>query len=105
MKSISKSAVVRIYRAYAPVYDLIFGRSLEAGRVELAKTVAKFAPTSLLEVGVGTGLALLHYPPGVQSDACQSINIDSAPRRERHQTWTAEYRNFNLTDSVVHFIN
>lgn len=67
MKSISKSTVVRVYRAYAPVYDLIFGPTLEAGRVEMAKTVANIAPTTLLEVGVGTGLALLHYPPGVQS--------------------------------------
>jgi phosphatidylethanolamine/phosphatidyl-N-methylethanolamine N-methyltransferase len=65
MKSISKAAVVRVYRWYAPFYDLLFGRVLESGRIELAKAVADRSPQRLLEVGVGTGLALLHRPPGV----------------------------------------
>lgn len=67
MKSISKSAVVSVYRKYAPVYDVLFGRALESGRVELAKVVARLAPANLLEVGVGTGLALLHYPTGTRT--------------------------------------
>ena len=65
MRPISKASVVSVYRRYAPVYDLVFGRVLESGRVELAKAVADCPPQTLLEVGVGTGLALLHYPSEV----------------------------------------
>jgi phosphatidylethanolamine/phosphatidyl-N-methylethanolamine N-methyltransferase len=66
LKSISKAAVLRVYSWYAPIYDLVFGRVLEAGRIELAKSVASHRPHRLLEVGVGTGLALLHYPAELQ---------------------------------------
>lgn len=65
MKPISKASVVSVYRRYAPVYDLVFGRVLESGRIELAEAVADCPPQTLLEVGVGTGLALLHYPSEV----------------------------------------
>ncbi len=65
MKSINKAAVVDVYRWYAPFYDLLFGYVLESGRIELAKTVAASSPQRLLEVGVGTGLSLLHCPPEV----------------------------------------
>ena len=71
MSSISRDAVVRVYRWYAPFYDLVFGRILEAGRVEMAKVVDEVAPESLLEVGVGTGLALPHYP-----DDASTVGID-----------------------------
>lgn len=64
MKSITKASVVRVYRWYAPYYDLLFGCALESGRIELANIVASRSPQRLLEVGVGTGLALRRYPPG-----------------------------------------
>ena len=62
MAGISKAAILQAYRSYAPFYNLAFGRSLDAGRVELAEAIRPHAPQRLLEVGVGTGLALHRYP-------------------------------------------
>ncbi len=62
MNPLSRDAVVRAYGRYAPVYDRIFGGVLEPGRRALADAVARAAPSTLLEVGVGTGLMLARYP-------------------------------------------
>lgn len=59
---ISLDNVVRTYRFYAPLYDLVFGRVLDHGRAVLAQQVSALNPESLLEVGVGTGLLLDRYP-------------------------------------------
>ena len=64
MSEISPQAVVRTYRFYAPVYDALFGAVLGPGRTRMAKAVSALAPANVLEVGVGTGLALPHYPAG-----------------------------------------
>lgn len=65
LSQLGREAVVRAYRRYAPVYDWVFGRILEAGRVAMADAVRDVHPTRILEVGVGTGLALPHYPDDV----------------------------------------
>ncbi len=62
MTEISTQAVVRTYRIYAPIYDALFGAVLGPGRVRMAQAVGTLSPNSVLEVGVGTGLALPHYP-------------------------------------------
>lgn len=50
------------YRAYAPLYDFVFGAILEPGRRLMAQRVSELEPKSILEVGVGTGLILDKYP-------------------------------------------
>lgn len=58
-------AVRRAYRRWAPVYDLVFGEVFAAGRrhaLEAANRVGGL----VLEVGVGTGLALPSYRPGTR---------------------------------------
>lgn len=62
MAILSTDSVVQTYRRYAPMYDNIFGAILEPGRIKLAQAVTKTAPKKILEVGVGTGLLLPHYP-------------------------------------------
>jgi phosphatidylethanolamine/phosphatidyl-N-methylethanolamine N-methyltransferase len=59
---ITRAQVEDSYRRYAPVYDLLFGPSLGPGRVAMTQLVRRIQPQSVLEVGVGTGLALAHYP-------------------------------------------
>jgi len=71
VNSLDKQAVLRVYGRYAPVYDWVFGRILEPGRAAMTRAVVDRAPDSLLEVGVGTGLALPNYPA-----ATQSIGVD-----------------------------
>jgi phosphatidylethanolamine/phosphatidyl-N-methylethanolamine N-methyltransferase len=58
----SEADVARTYARLAPLYDLLFGQVLEPGRRRMTAVVRALAPTKLLEVGVGTGLALSGYP-------------------------------------------
>ncbi|MFN6925764.1 MAG: class I SAM-dependent methyltransferase [Tabrizicola sp.] len=58
-------AIQRSYRRWAPVYDLAFGRITQGGRILAARHV-NAQGGSVLEVGIGTGLALAYYSPRVQ---------------------------------------
>jgi phosphatidylethanolamine/phosphatidyl-N-methylethanolamine N-methyltransferase len=51
------------YRRWASIYDNVFGAVLQDGRNKLLQQVATLQPKSILEIGVGTGLLLPHYPP------------------------------------------
>jgi phosphatidylethanolamine/phosphatidyl-N-methylethanolamine N-methyltransferase len=53
-------AITATYRRWAPVYDATFGQVTRAGR-RRAVGHANRRGGSVLEVGVGTGLALRHY--------------------------------------------
>jgi phosphatidylethanolamine/phosphatidyl-N-methylethanolamine N-methyltransferase len=58
-------AIRRSYARWAPVYDLAFGRITNGGR-RLAAAHVNSMGGSVLEVGVGTGLAFRLYAPNVQ---------------------------------------
>ena len=58
-------AVRKSYALWAPVYDLTFGRVTGAGRSR-AVSVLNGLGGRVLEVGVGTGLALPQYGAGVE---------------------------------------
>lgn len=58
-------AIQRTYRRWAPVYDLTFGRITQGGRLLAAEHV-NAQGGSVLEVGIGTGLALDFYAPHVR---------------------------------------
>jgi phosphatidylethanolamine/phosphatidyl-N-methylethanolamine N-methyltransferase len=58
-------AIRRSYARWAPVYDLAFGRITNGGRRLAAAHVNRMGG-SVLEVGVGTGLAFAMYAPKVQ---------------------------------------
>jgi phosphatidylethanolamine/phosphatidyl-N-methylethanolamine N-methyltransferase len=59
-------SVKTAYRRYARFYDAVFGPMLQPGRKALLKVLGCKAGDRVLEVGVGTGLALPMYPPGVR---------------------------------------
>src|SRR5262245_24604338 len=74
--------VEAIYHRLAPVYDLIYGVTLEHGRRRAMSALAPRAGESILEIGVGTGLSAVEYPSG-----CRIVAIDvSAPMIERART-------------------
>lgn len=58
-------AIQRSYRRWAPIYDFAFGRITNGGRLLAARHV-NAAGGSVLEVGIGTGLALEYYAPQVR---------------------------------------
>lgn len=53
-------AIQKSYRRWAPVYDLTFGRITQGGRILAAEHVNAQGGV-VLEVGIGTGLALDYY--------------------------------------------
>ncbi|ETA53879.1 class I SAM-dependent methyltransferase [Ponticoccus alexandrii] len=55
------SAIKTSYARWAPVYDLTFGAITNAGRRAAVDYINGQSGTSVLEVGVGTGLALRNY--------------------------------------------
>jgi phosphatidylethanolamine/phosphatidyl-N-methylethanolamine N-methyltransferase len=59
-------SVVSAYRRYAGVYDFVFGPVLEPGRKRMVESMACKPGECVLEIGVGTGLSLRHYPASTQ---------------------------------------
>jgi phosphatidylethanolamine/phosphatidyl-N-methylethanolamine N-methyltransferase len=57
---LDKQTVTKAYDRWAPVYDLVFGAVFERGR-DAAIAAAERVGGRILEVGVGTGIALPHY--------------------------------------------
>jgi phosphatidylethanolamine/phosphatidyl-N-methylethanolamine N-methyltransferase len=71
-----------IYTGLAPLYDVIYGALLQHGRRSAIDRLAPQPGEAILEVGVGTGLSALHYPPD-----CSVTAIDlSAPMLQRART-------------------
>jgi phosphatidylethanolamine/phosphatidyl-N-methylethanolamine N-methyltransferase len=68
--SMDKESVQKIYRRWAPVYDLVFGRVFERGRRAVA-AVSERIGGRVLEVGVGTGISLPYY-----SERTRVVGID-----------------------------
>jgi phosphatidylethanolamine/phosphatidyl-N-methylethanolamine N-methyltransferase len=62
--SLDEDAVRAAYRAWAPVYDYTFGVVAGPGR-RLAVSILNGAEGRVLEIGIGTGLSLPRYRPGL----------------------------------------
>ena len=54
--------VERVYTSYAGVYDHIFGKVFHEGRESAIRNLNVQPDEKILEVGIGTGLALPMYP-------------------------------------------
>jgi phosphatidylethanolamine/phosphatidyl-N-methylethanolamine N-methyltransferase len=68
---VSTATIELVYHRLAPVYDVIYGAMLQPGRRRAMAHLAPRAGELILEVGVGTGFGLRHYPPG-----CRVVAID-----------------------------
>lgn len=71
----STDAVVRVYSRWASTYDATFGRIVGHYHWHIGKFARAIGARRVLEIGVGTGLSLRHYPP-----ATQVIGVDICPR-------------------------
>lgn len=63
--------VERVYSSYAGIYDHIFGKIFHESREAAVRQLNVKPGERILEVGVGTGLALPLYPPH-----CRVVAID-----------------------------
>lgn len=70
----NEQSVVTAYRRWSKQYDRLFGTVFEQGRQLTVKKMACEAGDRILEVGVGTGLSLTHYPDNVAV-----VGIDLSP--------------------------
>ncbi len=69
--AVENAFVERVYEKLSGVYDLTFGPTLHPGRLQALERMAIGEGTSVLEVGVGTGINLRHYPR-----SCKVTGID-----------------------------
>jgi phosphatidylethanolamine/phosphatidyl-N-methylethanolamine N-methyltransferase len=80
--------VERVYTSYAGVYDRIFGKVFHEGRESAIRNLDVQPDEKILEVGVGTGLALPMYPRH-----CQIVGIDfSEGMLDKAKQRAAEHR-------------
>ncbi len=63
--------VAGVYEKLASVYDIVFGPTLHAGRLQALQRMAISGKDRILEVGVGTGINLSLYPRD-----CQITGVD-----------------------------
>jgi phosphatidylethanolamine/phosphatidyl-N-methylethanolamine N-methyltransferase len=69
--SVDRDVAERLYARLASVYNAIFGRILQAGRVEAMRELPLQSGNEILEVGIGTGLTATLYPA-----ECRIVGID-----------------------------
>lgn len=58
-------AIITTYKRWAPIYDMTFGKFTHTGRRHATQVINRTGG-KVLEVGVGTGLALPFYEPHVE---------------------------------------
>jgi phosphatidylethanolamine/phosphatidyl-N-methylethanolamine N-methyltransferase len=61
--ALDHASIVEAYRRWAGVYDTVFGGISSKGRLRAVSLVNRLPGRDVLEVGVGTGLALPSYNP------------------------------------------
>jgi phosphatidylethanolamine/phosphatidyl-N-methylethanolamine N-methyltransferase len=85
--------VERVYTSYAGVYDKIFGKVFHEGRESAIRNLNVQPNERILEVGVGTGIALPMYPRH-----CEIVAIDfSEGMLEIARKRTAEHHMNHVT--------
>ena len=60
--SLEERQVRRVYDFYSPVYDFLFKKIFEPGRIAAVRMLGNSSRGRVLEVGIGTGLNLPFYP-------------------------------------------
>jgi len=67
----SSGGIGALWDRLAPVYDLVYGVTLDHGRRLAMARLAPHPGETILEIGVGTGFSVVRYPQG-----CRAIAID-----------------------------
>jgi phosphatidylethanolamine/phosphatidyl-N-methylethanolamine N-methyltransferase len=85
--AVGNAFVERVYTTLTPIYDVVFGPALQAGRPAAIARMALAPGHHVLEVGVGTGLNTVLYPRGcrVTGVDLSSSMLEKARERVRHE--------------------
>lgn len=94
--ALDADAIRTVYRRWVCVYDLFFGNLLALGRQRTAAEVNRLAGTRVLEVGVGTGLALPYYDP-----AKRVTGIDLSAEMLKHARSRAAVRRLGHVEALL----
>ncbi|MCA3513743.1 MAG: class I SAM-dependent methyltransferase [Methylobacterium sp.] len=65
VKDVSLSTITKAYEKWAPFYDRVYHKMLRPSQLKAVSAAMENGPR-VLEVGVGSGLALGYYPPEAQ---------------------------------------
>ena len=98
--ALDRDTIEKAYDRWAPVYDLVFGRVFERGRmasIAAAEAHVGSAGGRILEVGLGTGISLLSYK---RSNRIVGIDI-SAGMLRRAQDRIIEHELTNVDALAV----
>jgi phosphatidylethanolamine/phosphatidyl-N-methylethanolamine N-methyltransferase len=91
------TSVINVYKRYAPVYDVFFGKVFEEGRNVLHQKMQCTANHKVLEVGIGTGISLIDYPQDTQV-----TGIDISPEMlAQAEQKVAEHNRKNVTLHIM----
>jgi phosphatidylethanolamine/phosphatidyl-N-methylethanolamine N-methyltransferase len=94
--TLDRGAVERAYARWAPVYDIVFGKVFERGRLASIEAAERVGGR-ILEVGVGTGISLPDY-----ARANRLVGIDiSAPMLRKAQERVAAHKLTNVEALAV----
>lgn len=73
--NVSKASVISTYARWAPTYDATFGSISGHYHRLIGEFVREHGAQRVIEIGVGTGLSLRHYPAGTSV-----VGVDMCPR-------------------------
>jgi phosphatidylethanolamine/phosphatidyl-N-methylethanolamine N-methyltransferase len=83
--ALDSASIVEAYRRWAGVYDTVFGGVSSYGRLRAVSLINHIPGVDVLEVGVGTGLALPHYN---RDKRITGIDLSKEMlRKARERTW------------------
>lgn len=94
-----RDKIERVYTTYAGFYDQVFGKVFQEGRESAIRNLNVQPGESVLEVGVGTGIALPMYP-----SHCSIVGIDLsegmlAKAKERAEAQNLSHVQLHLMDA------
>jgi len=95
--TVGNALIDRVYAKLTPVYDIIFGPTLQPGRVRAIARMDLKPGDRVLEVGAGTGINALLYPRDCQVTAIDlsSTMLEKARERIAHH----RLRNIRLLEA------
>jgi len=94
-----RDKIERVYTTYAGFYDQVFGKVFQEGRESAIRNLNVQPGEHVLEVGVGTGIALPMYP-----SHCRIVGIDLsegmlAKAKERAETLQLSHVQLQIMDA------